>query len=40
MNFRRGTADGLSLLFIVVWMVGDITNLAGESHVFSGTLLP
>ncbi|KAJ9619666.1 hypothetical protein H2203_008448 [Taxawa tesnikishii (nom. ined.)] len=28
-NYRSGSADGVSLLFLSVWMVGDITNLAG-----------
>ena len=28
-NFRRRSADGLSLLFIIVWLVGDIFNIIG-----------
>lgn len=28
-NFRRGSADGLSLLFLVVWLAGDVFNILG-----------
>ncbi|KAK4929630.1 hypothetical protein LTR66_016151 [Elasticomyces elasticus] len=28
-NFRRSSADGLSIVFIVVWLVGDIFNILG-----------
>jgi hypothetical protein len=28
-NYKQGSADGISLLFLSVWFVGDITNLAG-----------
>lgn len=28
-NFRRGSADGLSLQFIIVWLAGDIFNILG-----------
>ncbi|EJS44758.1 YBR147W [Saccharomyces arboricola H-6] len=28
-NFRRQSADGLSLLFIVLWLLGDIFNVIG-----------
>ncbi|KAL7754131.1 hypothetical protein RI367_000111 [Sorochytrium milnesiophthora] len=28
-NFRRGSADSLSLLFLFVWLFGDLSNLAG-----------
>ncbi|KNG52262.1 vacuolar membrane PQ loop repeat protein [Stemphylium lycopersici] len=28
-NYKSGSADGISLAFLVVWFVGDITNLAG-----------
>jgi hypothetical protein len=28
-NFRRGSADGLSVVFIVVWSVGDVFNVLG-----------
>ncbi|CAI4055584.1 hypothetical protein SKDZ_02G2550 [Saccharomyces kudriavzevii ZP591] len=28
-NFRRKSADGLSLLFIVLWLLGDIFNVIG-----------
>ncbi|KAF2100682.1 PQ-loop-domain-containing protein [Rhizodiscina lignyota] len=30
-NYRQGSADGISLLFLCVWMVGDVTNLAGAA---------
>ncbi|CZS97060.1 related to PQ loop repeat protein [Rhynchosporium agropyri] len=28
-NFKRGSADGLSLQFIIVWLAGDIFNILG-----------
>lgn len=28
-NYRQSSADGISLTFLLVWMIGDITNLAG-----------
>jgi solute carrier family 66 (lysosomal lysine-arginine transporter), member 1 len=28
-NYRQSSADGISLAFLVVWFIGDITNLAG-----------
>ncbi|MCJ1313194.1 hypothetical protein MMC25_006871 [Agyrium rufum] len=28
-NFRRSSADGLSLLFVVVWLLGDVFNILG-----------
>ena len=28
-NFRRQSADGLSLLFLVVWLAGDVFNILG-----------
>jgi len=28
-NYKQGSAAGVSLAFLVVWMVGDITNLIG-----------
>ena len=28
-NYKQGSAEGISLLFLVVWFVGDIANLAG-----------
>ncbi|SCU80746.1 LADA_0B09296g1_1 [Lachancea dasiensis] len=28
-NFYRGSAEGLSLLFVVLWLLGDIFNVAG-----------
>jgi len=35
-NFRRGSADGLSLLFLIVWLAGDVFNILGA--VFQGVL--
>ncbi|KAK3723638.1 hypothetical protein LTR37_001519 [Vermiconidia calcicola] len=28
-NYKQGSADGISLTFLFIWFVGDITNLAG-----------
>jgi hypothetical protein len=28
-NYRQGSAEGISLSFLIVWFIGDITNLAG-----------
>ena len=28
-NYSQGSAEGISLLFLTVWFIGDITNLAG-----------
>lgn len=28
-NYKQGSADGISLTFLIVWFIGDITNLAG-----------
>lgn len=28
-NYKQGSAEGISLLFLAVWFIGDITNLAG-----------
>lgn len=30
-NYRRQSADGISLAFLLVWFVGDMANLAGAS---------
>ncbi|KAL4801570.1 PQ loop repeat-domain-containing protein [Aspergillus unguis] len=35
-NFRRGSAEGLSLLFLVVWLAGDVFNILGS--VLQGVL--
>jgi len=29
LNYKTGSADGLSLAFLTVWLIGDITNLSG-----------
>lgn len=28
-NFRRSSAEGLSIAFITIWLAGDIFNIAG-----------
>jgi len=28
-NFRRGSADGLSLQFLIIWLAGDVFNILG-----------
>ncbi|KAK1025080.1 hypothetical protein LTR33_017798, partial [Friedmanniomyces endolithicus] len=28
-NYQQGSADGISLTFLLIWFVGDVTNLAG-----------
>ncbi|KAI0128839.1 PQ loop repeat-domain-containing protein [Xylariales sp. AK1849] len=35
-NFRRSSSDGLSLQFIIVWLLGDVFNILGA--VFQGVL--
>jgi hypothetical protein len=35
-NFRRGSADGLSLQFIIIWLAGDVFNIWGA--VLQGVL--
>lgn len=35
-NFRRGSADGLSIVFLVVWLLGDVFNILGA--VLQGVL--
>ncbi len=35
-NFRRGSADGLSIVFLVVWLLGDLFNIVGA--VLQGVL--
>ena len=35
-NFRRGSADGLSLLFLIIWLSGDVFNILGA--VLQGVL--
>ncbi|KAI0480146.1 PQ-loop-domain-containing protein [Xylariaceae sp. FL0804] len=35
-NFRRSSADGLSVQFIIVWLLGDVFNILGA--VFQGVL--
>ena len=28
-NFRRSSAEGLSVVFILTWLIGDVFNIAG-----------
>lgn len=35
-NFRRSSAEGLSMVFIVVWLAGDVFNILGA--VYQGVL--
>ncbi len=28
-NFRRGSAEGLSIVFLVAWLAGDVFNILG-----------
>ncbi|KAI9803916.1 MAG: hypothetical protein M1825_001796 [Sarcosagium campestre] len=35
-NFRRGSADGLSIVFLVIWLAGDVFNILGA--VLQGVL--
>lgn len=30
-NYQQGSADGISLTFLFIWFVGDVTNLAGAA---------
>lgn len=30
-NYKQGSAEGISLAFLVVWFIGDVTNLAGAT---------
>jgi hypothetical protein len=29
-NFKAQSADGLSMAFLIVWLLGDATNLVGR----------
>lgn len=29
LNYKTGSAEGISLAFLGVWLIGDITNLSG-----------
>lgn len=35
-NFRRGSADGLSIYFLLIWLLGDLFNILGG--IFQGVL--
>ncbi|KAK7720182.1 hypothetical protein SLS57_005589 [Botryosphaeria dothidea] len=30
-NYKQGSADGISITFLAVWFIGDVTNLAGAA---------
>jgi len=32
LNYKTGSADGISLAFLLVWLIGDITNLSGKTR--------
>jgi solute carrier family 66 (lysosomal lysine-arginine transporter), member 1 len=32
-NYKAQSADGLSMAFLVVWLLGDATNLIGTSYL-------
>ncbi|KAH0543852.1 hypothetical protein FGG08_001891 [Glutinoglossum americanum] len=29
-NYKQGSAEGISLQFLIIWFVGDVTNCAGK----------
>lgn len=37
-NYQNDSADGISLVFLFVWLLGDLTNLAGVYIATSGPL--
>lgn len=41
-NFKRSSAEGLSVTFIVVWLAGDIFNIIGAvlQHVLPTMVIP
>jgi hypothetical protein len=34
LNYKTGSAEGISLAFLTVWLIGDATNLAGTRMIF------
>jgi solute carrier family 66 (lysosomal lysine-arginine transporter), member 1 len=38
-NFKAQSADGLSMAFLIVWLLGDLTNLLGLCHHFASFFL-
>jgi hypothetical protein len=30
LNYNSGSAEGISLAFLTVWLIGDIANLSGK----------
>jgi uncharacterized protein with PQ loop repeat len=37
-NYKAKSADGLSMAFLIVWLLGDVTNLIGEFPLRSAFL--
>lgn len=37
-NYKAKSADGISMTFLFVWMLGDVTNLLGTSHFLGSGL--
>jgi hypothetical protein len=37
-NYKAQSADGISMAFLIVWMLGDVTNLLGM--IFPDTGVP
>jgi len=35
MNYKQQSADGISLAFLVVWLIGDMSNLSGGFPIAS-----
>jgi uncharacterized protein with PQ loop repeat len=32
LNYKTGSAEGISLAFLTVWLVGDLANLSGRCN--------
>lgn len=39
LNYKTGSADGISLAFLTVWLIGDICNLSGMVTFFFSSYL-
>lgn len=39
-NYKAQNADALSMGFLIIWLLGDITNLAGVSPIYNPALPP
>lgn len=40
LNYKTGSADGISLAFLLVWLIGDITNLSGKTRSMGEDVRP